>query len=297
MQSLLKFCLLILMVTASTFAMAADKPKLLIMGEDNARNAIERDSPVFRRVVNALTNQMHDIGFDVYDESVLTAEGFAQNRNRRSDSELVDIARSIERPPIDVVILFSLFADTQAKGYTTKIKTRIEGRMLKVNTGQRLGNFEVASPKALNAKPDCDRNCLLEIVGDNAKSLANELGYTLGQKLDWLVNGVNKNGAAILASEYVLKFENFDAQDRMDIEEYLVIFSGYKGHRPVQTMATSAEYWYESTIGTAKLNRNLNKMLKHLDMRGMVSFSGNEFTIKQIKLRGYSRKGKDKDWD
>ena len=297
MQSLIKFCLAILMILTSAMVSAGDKPNLLIMSEDSARNAIESDSPVTRRVINALTNQMHDIGFDVYDESILTAEGFAQGRTRRSDIELVDIARSVERPPIDVVVLFSLFADAESKGYTTKIKTRIEGRMLNVHTGQRLGNFEVASPKALNAKPDCNRNCLLEIVGDNAKKLANEAGSVLGQKLDWMVNGEGKNGEAILASKYTLTFENFDAQDRMDIEEYLVIFSGYQSHRVVEAMSTSAEYLYQSSIGTAKLNRNLNKMLKHLDMRGTVNFSGNTFTIKQVKLRGYNRKGKDRDWD
>ena len=44
--------------------------------------------------------------------------------------------------------------------------------------------------------------------------------------------------------------------------------------------------WYESSIGTAKLQRNLTRMLEELDMRARISFSGNEYNVRQIRFAG-----------
>jgi hypothetical protein len=127
---------------------------------------------------------------------------------------------------------------------------------------------------------------MLETVGKNAKILAQDVGAILAEKLDDLLSAQNSgsedkksNG---VASQYFLVFERFTPDDMMDIEEYLLVFSGYKNHRPVYTSRRRQEIWYESHIGSAKLDRNLNKMLVHIDLKGRVSFSGNEYTITKI---------------
>ena len=48
-------------------ANAADMPNILIMGEDADNDTVPRNSRVFKRVLNGLSNELHNEGFNVYD--------------------------------------------------------------------------------------------------------------------------------------------------------------------------------------------------------------------------------------
>ena len=280
-----------LLVIAPGFA--GDKPNLLVMGEDADKDAVPRNSRVFRRVLDSLNEEMHNYGFDMYDETAVTLDDFAQGRVRRTDAEIIDIARSVRRPPIDVAVIFQIYASAKQLDYTTKVRTRVTGRLLNVKTGQRLGNFEMESPKEWNAPQKCSRECILETVGGYSKTLANDLGSVLSEKLAWMVEGGDGSGGSgesQLPMAYTLIFDGFTPEDMLAIEEYLVIFSGYKSHRPVYSSARRSELWYESTIKSAKMNRNLQKMLQELNLRGLVQFSGNTFTAKKITRRNEHKK-------
>ena len=272
---------------------AFERPNLLVMGDDADPQGVSRDSQVFDRVLNAMNNQLNDIGFDVYDETTLLLEK-GQNKNldykqdkpsliqtRRSDADIIALARSIQRPPIDIVVLFTLYASAKPQGSISKVRIRLEGRLLNVRTGQRLGNFEVTSPERFNPSSACGHECLLDIVGDHSKALADNLGEVLAQKLSWLMED---NGNQ-LVSAFTLEFDNFSPKDMMAIEEYLVVFSGYQSHRPIYNSMTRSEMWYQTSIHSAKLSRNLYKMLDHLNLQGIVQFSGNTYTLQKIVLR------------
>ncbi len=269
---------------------SADKPYLLIMGEDADEDTVPRNSRVFKRVLDALSNQLHDEGFDVFDETAVSLDNFAQGRVRRTDAELIDIARTLKRPPMDVIALFSIYAAAEKKSYTTKIRIRIPGRLLNVRTGQRLGNFEVVSPKQWNAPVKCPRECILEVVGDNAKILANDVGAVLAEKLANLTRGGDEKAgggekAGGLPSAVTLIFDGFSPEEYHRMEEYLVVFKGYKKHRPVYMGKRRQEIWYESQSESARLERNLDKMLEHLGWSGRITFSGNVFTLQKITTR------------
>jgi hypothetical protein len=290
-----------LFAVSAPSAFAGDRPNLLIMGEDADEDTIPRNSQVFKRVLSALTRQMNDIGFDVYNETAVTMDHFTQGRIGRSEAELLDIGRSVRKPPIDVVVSFKIFARVKNKGYVQKVKAYVEGQMIQVNSGKFLGNFEVKSPNNVWTAPvDCNRNCVIDVVGDYAKILANDLGAVLGEELAFLVDGstgyADGSGNGGLETDYNLVFDNFSADDMMDIEEYLVIFSGYKSHRPSFSSARRSDIFYRSTIKTAKLQRNLNKMLEQLNLRARITFSGNEFTIEQHSKKGKKSKPAGDGW-
>jgi hypothetical protein len=274
---------------ASYPAMAESKLNLLIMGEDADEDTVPRNSRVFRRVLDEISNQLNDEGFDVFDETAVSLENFEQGRVRRTDAELIDISKSIKQPPIDVVVMFSIYASARTLSYTTKVKSRVSGRMLQVQNGRRLGNFELESPKQWNAPKTCERECLLEVVGKNSKKLASDIGSMLGEKLGYLLDGnsssMSGNASGGITSGYTLVFEKFTDDDMFDIEEYLVSFSGYKTHRPTETTMSRTEYWYESSSDVARISRNLRKMLKTMGLRARVGFSGNQFEVKNLKRR------------
>jgi len=268
---------------------ASDQPNVLVMGEDADQDAVPRNSRVFRRVLNALANELHDEGFNVFDETAITLDDFVQGRIRRSDAEIIDVARSVDRPPVDVAVIYSIYSSAQNLRYTTKIRTRVEGRLINVRSGQRLGNFEVEAPGGANAPHDCNRECLLEQVGYQSRHLAQDLGAILTEKLAYMVDGGSRiafdREDGFLPTAFTLTFNGFDGQDMDEIEEFMVAFSGYKHHRPVLSTSRHAEYWYETDSTTARLNRNLRRMLDHMGIRGRVSYAGNQFSVAKVSFR------------
>ena len=297
-KQLFTACITATLMAIATPAIAGDNPNLLVMGEDADKDTVPRNSRVFKRVLDSLQGEMSNYGFSVFDETAVTLDDFAQGRTRRTDAEIIDIARSVRRPPIDVAVVFQIYASAKSLSHTTKVKARISGRMLNVKTGQFLDSFEVESPAEWNAPPKCNRECILETVGGYSKTLADDLGSVLAEKLDWMVAGGegNDSGESQLPNAFNLIFSGFTPEDMLSIEEYLVIFSGYKSHRQSYCSARRCEMWYESGIKTAKLNRNLQKMLAELELRGLVQFSGNTFTMKKITRRNEKKKPVTGEW-
>lgn len=293
MSRLLKIVVLSLtlgLFSYSSYSYAADSVNLLIMIEDADKDSIPRDSRINRRVHASISQQLNHIA-DVYDETSITLNSFKQGRVRRTDAELLDIARSITRPPIDIVVVLSTYASVNTSEYAKKARARIEGRMLNAKSGQFLDNVEVQSPRSWAIPYTCDRQtCMLEEIGDEAKVLGDELGLILAKKLNWILNGdTAKSSSASTAemfNDYYLEFDGFSAQDMASIEEYLLVFSGYISHRPIQQRHTRTTLLYRSTISTAKLSRNIYKLLEELNMRATINFEGNAFNLKRITLRG-----------
>ncbi len=272
--------------------MAGEQPNLLVMGEDADKDTVPRNSRVYKRVLDALASEMDLEGFAVYDEVAVTLDDFNQGRVRRTDAEIIDIARSVKKPPIDVAVIYAIYASAKKTSYTMKIRTRSTGRLLNVRSGQRLGNFEVELPRADNAPTNCTRECILETVGKNAKTLAHDLGVVLAKKLDYLSptgsgdpavkEGDGKKG---MSNSYSLVFTGFTPDDVTRIEEYMVAFKGYQHHRPVTSSLRTNEYWYETGSEVARLNRNLRLMLEHMGTDGRVVYSGNTFTVEKLTER------------
>jgi hypothetical protein len=290
MSGLLKIVLLSLTLGVFSTCYGADSVNLLIMIEDADKDSIPRDSRINKRVHGSISQQLNHIA-DLYDETSITLDTFKQGRVRRTDAELLDIARSITRPPIDIVVVLSTYASVTTSEYAKKARARVEGRLLNAKSGQFLDNFEVQSPRSWSIPYACDKQaCMLEEMGDEAKVLGDELGLILAEKLNWLINAEspeqNTTAKSTMVNDYYLEFDGFSAQDVASIEEYLLVFSGYISHRPTQQRHTRTTLLYRSTIGTAKLSRNMLKLLEELNMRATINFEGNTYSVKRITLRG-----------
>ncbi len=306
---------------------------ILIMSEDRHKQSFSNKSAIVKRATGRLSEQMNELGFDVFDETAITLANYEQGRSRRSDAELIDIARSVKRPPIDVLVLFSIYATKHEREYTTKLKASIEGRLINVQTGRSLGSFDVESKQAWNVGKNCERPCILKHVGKGISKLSNELGFVLAEKLahqsanpskqEYLAQEIGGDSATLsnennhannlvsvnteakpktikrestkqkrsaFVTEYQLIFDGFNAEDYSNIEEYLLMFSGYKSHRLIESYASYKDIWYKSSIGSAKLSRNLHKMLEHLGIRAIVNVNGNTYKVKKITRRGKNRR-------
>lgn len=263
---------------------AADAPNILIVGEDQHRDTLPRHSWVMQQALQQLNNHLSDAGFAVFDETSITLETHTQGRSRRAEAEIIDVARAVKVPPVDIAVLYSIFATTVDQNYTKKITMRVTARLIDVKTGQHIGSFEVAPDRVARVPTDCDRNCLLTRIDRSAKSLTRDLGTLLARRVQSSAVILDDNGAAGQASigwpsAYTLVFEGFSTAEILEIEEYFVVFTGYRHHRPTQTALKRHEYWYESGSPRGRLIRNFSKMLHHLQLPGYVSFADNKLTV------------------
>lgn len=290
-------------------AQAQGRPNLVVMGEDADEDAVPRGNRIFQRVIVELSETMNLRGYNVYDETAV-AMGFTQaNRVRRRDAELIEVARAVQNPPLDVVAVFQIYASASKSAYSDIVRpeVRIPGRLLNVRTGQSLGSFEVAGLQLPPLPQGCDRECLLERVGAEAKAIAGDVAAALAAKLDGVIaprRGAEAGApppapagnAAVAAapggeacgglpSAYVVKLNGFSAQEVQAAEEYMAAFRCYEHHRPVRAGGATAEYWYETRSDSARLGRNLRLMLEHMSAPGQVQFSGNTFVISRVATR------------
>ena len=289
---------------------AADQPNVLIMGEDADEDTVPRHSRIFNRVSDALRARMLELGFKVYNETATTMDITDPGRVRRTDAELITVAQNITAAPIDVVAAFQIYASAQENAYSDimQLRIRIAGRMLQVQTGRDLGNFEVAvGPRGLNPiPPGCDRECVLEHVGNEAKPIAHEVGTVLARKLDELSPTASESEKVMtqpapipsapppaseetpledcvgLSTAYTIILSGFDPTDIDVIERMLVAFQGYEHHRPIKTQTRYAEYWYETCSDRARLERNLRAMVASMPGQNRIALSGNRFEIERI---------------
>jgi hypothetical protein len=269
---------------------AADKPNVLVMGEDGDEQgagtqtiAVARDTRVFNRVLEAITDELKQAGFDAFDERAIARGALKRERNETS---LIDIARSVRQPPMDAVVIFAVYTGARKLAYTTEVYVRITSRILNVKTGEKLGGYEVTSPHGWRAPINCEQDCLVEAIGKNAMGLAGELGVTLARQLAVLKSSpVPAPRSAGVSSVYTLIFAGFTPDDLNGVEEYLVAFKGYKLHQPIKNASSGRQYRYESDSDSARLNRNLQMMLERLGAEGRISFSTaeNTFTVENIR--------------
>jgi len=275
--SVMVFCLCVMAGTL----LAADLPRVMIMGEDWDHDSIPRHSRVYDRVLNAMSNQLLNEGFDVKDETAMTLDTHVQGRQRRTDAELISVAKDAG---VDVAVIFSIYPNVKKKYGSAKATARVMGRMLDVYSGSRMGNFELEPQQYQPLQTPYSRNDVIEGVGKIAKVIGQDVGAEIAQRLSGYVD---QPGGQLI--EWSLIFDGFTADDMMNMEEYLVIFSGYDSHRPKKNAlntSTHHEYLYKSSINSAKLKTNFNKALKKMNMQGRVYTSGNEVkVVKSAKVR------------
>ncbi len=299
LKSIVTGAVIAIAVTLSTVApaIAQQQPNLLIMGEDADLDTVARNSRIFNRVLRALESELQAEGFRVYDETAVTMGVTDPQRVRRTDAELITVARRIQDAPIDAIIVFQIYASVEQNPYAAimDLRVRIPGRMLNAQTGQALANYEITyGPNDLPPlPPNCSNDCVLEHVGDQARRIAADLGAVLARQLDYLspaapaavaplTGAVQPQGCVGLTTAYTLAFRGFESDEITLIEDYLAAFSGYHHHRPMRAGAAESTYWYETCTDAARLNRNLRLMAEHMAIEVRLSMVQNRFEIDKI---------------
>ena len=300
---------LVALAGVSQSVSAQNRTTVMVMAETSDSDSLERDNRVNRRILDAMMEQMNAAGFDTYDEMSVTSSTRDISERRYNRAELMDIARNNVTYPgsnrplsIRAVVTYETYINIQELGYTNKVRIRVTGRVLDVQTGRFLGTYELVDPGgALRLHPTrCqDRECIMEQVGDAARPIGQAVANEIAELLAFDKGGQSGADGFVSSSgpeTYSLRFENVSSRDMLDMEEYLVeVFSGYRSHTPVASRGLTHEYDYVSTIELARLKRNLVRAMEELGWGDNVLQDGNLFTVRKSARRGSAIQRSDRD--
>ena len=280
---------------------------VMVLIDDSNQDSIPAGSSVARRVNDAITGQLNQAGYTVYDSTVLS--GTANTRARINTGELLNKARnnatypgSNRRIPIDAAATASVHVSVRDLGYTQDVRVRVTGRAVNVNSGRFLGIYELNDVVgAIRVSNDCVGVCLRERVGGHARDIGQQVGDELARLL-----GGNADNAGVAESrqvrsrstetagsvanpitDYSLRFENIDGQQYLDYEYFLTdLFSGYIGLDLVSSAGTTHEVVYRSRASADRIMRNMVRAAEELDWTATVYQNGSLFTLRRTAMRG-----------
>jgi hypothetical protein len=167
-------------------APADERARLLIVGQDGDPNATPRSTSNLNRALAALTNEVRKRGFTVYDEGSVGIDITKPGRVYRTDAELISIAQRVPQPPVDAVVAVNIFMNAQPSRVTDLMRphVRFAWRVIQVQTGKLLNNYELAEDDLPILPGGCVRDCALDELGKAAQLIARDAANVLAGQLD-----------------------------------------------------------------------------------------------------------------
>jgi hypothetical protein len=271
---------------------------VLIMGEDGDRTSVPRQNRVFARVLQELQDFLNTSGYHVYDEAAVASSITDPNRARRTDAELIDVARAVQRPPIDYVAIFQIYASGNRSGVSDIIRlaVRIPVRVIHVPTGRFVGRFEVEGLDLPPLPRVCNTDCILERVGAEAKIIASEVGSGVTRRMDeanranpggttQVSTGGAADGCTSTPAAYTIQVHGYNANEINDLEDMFSSLPCYTGHRVIRSGATFAEYWLEARVGSGRLSTLMRNTIQAIEQRhgrsAQMQMGGNTVVIRR----------------
>lgn len=184
--------------------------KVLVLQEDWDNTSLQRNNRIQRAVLNTWQQTLNSpayremmarygiAGMDVYDETGVTLDFYQQDRQRRSDEELIRLAEQVRNPTIDVVVLYTLYARAVKDPYTqvSKLLMSMSYRALDVKSKRYFGGDNIDLDRdgipllgcatALHGQAP-DEHCVKEFVSTYGERLARDAGNALSLRLAALI--------------------------------------------------------------------------------------------------------------
>ena len=250
---------------------------LVVAASEDARLSAN----TLQRLVTSAQSQFNQAGHKAFDLTAISGLS-RQQQAGLSRAAALDLARTSRSPALDALLYYSPNVVLNDASHRRQLKVSLDGSLIAVGSGQLLGSSSMQREQSL--APDCRGRCAEEAGAELLRQLAQDTAAALVSKLGAVRAGEGNRGHSG-SNGYNLVFNNFTASQLTAIEQGLSQLTGYQSHRPGYLSHTRAEYWYQSRLGSAALNREVQQLLAELGLRTSLQFSGNSLLVEQITLR------------
>jgi hypothetical protein len=253
-----------LLAAGPALAESPIRVNVLALGSDGEPTSVPRGHRLYARIVTGLNEALSERRFRLYDETAVTASFVDPAGGRRSDAALVEIARAVSEPPLDVLLIFNIHATARRSSVTGLLQPqmRIAGRMLGVRDGRVLAAFSAGADHRLAGVPaSCDPDCLLDRLGDGSRPIVRELAQTLSTRLEELV--VPRPPAPECGAPVTIMIElrGFEPAEVERLEPFLAAFRCYDRHRRIALPDGTSAIWYEARSTAARVGADLDQAM------------------------------------
>lgn len=157
---------------------AARAQRVMIVVDDTLPGAAPRDGRASDTALAALRSELERNGIAVQDGRGVTLLNPQQENARRSDAEIVQLARRQPQAAFDAVVLFTTMVSVDFAIQAQAPYLRGRAVVLRAD-GSNLGTFEWA-PTARTTMPyACDRACVLETLTPEAPAVGTNVATKL----------------------------------------------------------------------------------------------------------------------
>ena len=257
---------------------------IMVLPDDVDPDSLPMSNNIHYRITHEMREQFRQWGYDILDhDAVLARLKWADMPNRLSRREKISFAQSAcsdgdTTTCPELLVFVQARANIQPGRFGSTASVRLQGDVIDVANGTSLGSWQPVRDE-FTAPANCNRFCRDEVIGDQARGIAADLGDVLRIKLDNIMsvrrNGWSKNTKAEgdKRTDYLITFRNFKRSESGSIIDLME--NDFPGRPKVSvsgpTMALVVNY--SSLLGSKELNDYLFKLL--LDM----NLSEDEFRI------------------
>ena len=165
-------CLLLVAGTRPGFA---EEFLALVVSDESARGAESRRSPVFRKALVAVAQELLKRKVTpVGAEEVLPQGSFKP----KGGNNLKIWQKASERaaPPVQFVVTLQLLVAVIERSQSQLVEVKLKSSAYTVPDKEELNTFETDKPRRYVTPNDCDRKCIVKIATDAVKEVAKEAG-------------------------------------------------------------------------------------------------------------------------
>lgn len=148
--------------------------RVMVVGDDGA-GAIPRTDATFETALAAFEDELRRGGFEVQAGGAVSTNNEALDGVRRTDAEIVQLARRQQPASPDALVLFSVFVRLDFTNAAQTASIRGAATLLRVADVRTLGAFEWTSPSRWTLPYTCDRPCVVQTAGADAPTVASAI--------------------------------------------------------------------------------------------------------------------------
>jgi hypothetical protein len=273
---------------SSTGSGAAESQRILLLAHDDAPDAASREGAVVARAGDGLARSLLGTGHRILDQGGLGNVRIAPGASRAA---LIDAARDAASAPTDVLVLYSVTTSVETFAAGRRARVTVRATALRPDSGVRLAGRSLGAQVPL--RPDCGPRCERDALGAAAGLLAADVGAALAPRLRPEHIGRDERTRSDPDRAFAIRLGGFGPEDQAAMEHGLQRLPGYAGHRLVYAGHTRLEMSYETRLGSARLQRELQDLLALQGLRSRVGYADGAFVVDRILTGRIPRRAAD----
>ncbi|PAJ75163.1 hypothetical protein CJF42_06640 [Pseudoalteromonas sp. NBT06-2] len=257
------FVILLLFSLLVSKALAQDNWQLVVIPQANLNSKHSEIAPqVYLGITNALTTQLVNDNFTVFDQSLLKLNNcINQICEVISDNKLLNLAQiynyKAQQLAVSLAIVYQIEIFDEMISKVKGVRFNFSSYLIDLDSGERVESYR-DSKKYNDLSTNCEGDCFVRWQAKKATQIAQDAGYILALKINRLPKRYR----------YEIEFSHFNSRELKAVTDFLNSISEKKSHialsdLTIRGVSSSEKSNKHITITTSHHASKLNQLLQN----------------------------------